>query len=144
MPSERGKKEKMVEVMITRDKKGRETVKGQRILIDGKEIRLQFTMPIWYKMEEEICILDDLYTMMHSKERFQEGNIPALIALMSGGTFTAAEIREKADPAAMRALMREANNVISRAVEMKEKKYEDNSVHDEVLEEIEKKEPGAD
>lgn len=134
----------MVEVMITRDKKGRETVKGQRILIDGKEIRLQFTMPIWYRMEEEICILDDVYSMMHGKERFQEGNVPALIALMSGGTVTAKEVREKVDPATMRALMREAQGVISRAVEMKEKKYDDDSVHDEVLEEIEKKEPGAD
>ena len=38
----------------------------------------------------------------------------------------------------------EIQRVIAQAMTMKEKKYDDDSVHDEVLEEIEKKETKAD
>ena len=63
---------------------------------------------------------------------------------MSGGTVTAKDILAEDDPTTMRALIDEIQRVIAQAMTMKEKKYDDDSVHDEVLEEIEKKEAKAD
>lgn len=135
----------MVEAIVRKDKKTKtETIIRKRILINGKELKMQFTMPIWYRMEEEICCLDDLYTMMHSKGRLHEENIPALAALMSGGTFTAREIARDCTPADMRAIIDEISRIVAEAVTMKEKKDEDDDVHDEVLEELEKKDSKAD
>ena len=135
----------MVEAIVRKDKKSKtETIIRKRILINGKELKMQFTMPIWYRMEEEICCLDDLYTMMHSKERLHEENIPALAALMSGGTFTAREIARDCTPADMRAIIDEISRIVAEAVTMKERKDEDDDVHDEVLEELEKKDSKAD
>ena len=129
---------------IIEKKNGKERVKRTRILIGGKEIKLKFTMPIWLQMEDEICLMDDLYTMMHSKGRFEEDKIPKLAEIMAGGEITAKEVVEEDDVATMRALMDEIQKVIAQAMTMKEKKYDDDSVHDEVLEEIEKKETKAD
>ena len=128
----------MVEELLKR-KDGKTKLIRTRILIAGKEVKLKFTMPIWLRMEDEICLLDDVYTMMHSKGRFAPDKIPALAELMSGG-----EILAEDDPATYRAMLDEIQAVIAKAMTMKEKKYDDDSVHDEVLEEIEKKEPKAD
>lgn len=125
-------------------KNGKDRATGQKILVAGKEVRLQFTMKIWNQVEDEICLLDDLYTMMHSKGRFEEDKIPKLAEIMAGGEITAKEVMEEDDVATMRALMDEIQKVIAQAMTMKEKKYDDDSVHDEVLEEIEKKETKAD
>ena len=125
-------------------KNGKDRITGQKILVAGKEVRLQFTMPIWLKMEDEICLLDDLYTMMHSKGRFEEDKIPKLVEILANGEITAAEVVAENDPATMRALIDEIQKVIAQAMTMKEKKYDDDSVHDETLEEIEKKETKAD
>ena len=133
----------MVQDLIEK-KNGKERVKKTRILVAGKEVKLKFTMPVWLKMEDEICLLDDLYTMMHSKGRFDEDKIPKLAEIMSGGTITAKEILAEDDPTTMRALIDEIQRVIAQAMTMKEKKYDNDSVHDEVLEEIEKKETKAD
>ena len=67
-----------------------------------------------------------------------------LIALMSGDAVTPKEVRREIDPPTMKALIDEATRVIAKAITMKEKKYDDDSVHDAVLEEIEKKEARAD
>lgn len=125
-------------------KNGKDRITGQKVLVAGKEVRLQFTMPIWLKMEDEICLLDDLYTMMHSKGRFEEDKIPKLVEILASGEITAAEVVAENDPATMRALIDEIQKVIAQAMTMKEKKYDDDSVHDETLEEIEKKETKAD
>ena len=129
---------------IEKDGKIREKYAGTEIWLDGKKIELRFTMPMWYRLEKEICVLDDLYTMMHSQERFQEDKLPALIAMMSGDVVTPKEVLRETDPGTMRALIDEVEKVIAQAITMKEKKYDDDSVHDETLEEIEKKEPRAD
>lgn len=134
----------MVVEYMEKDRNGKERVKERKFFIGEKEITLKFTMPMWYRMEEEICILDDVYTMMGSKDRFQEDKIPALIALMSGDAVTPKEVRREIDPPTMKALIDEATRVIAKAITMKEKKYDDDSVHDAVLEEIEKKEARAD
>ena len=134
----------MVQEIVKKNAKGRDEVVGRKIFIGDKEVKLKFTMPMWYRMEDEICVLDDLYTMMHSKGRFKKDKIPALAELMTGGEITAAEVVAENDPATMRALIDEIQKVIAQAMTMKEKKYDDDSVHDETLEEIEKKETKAD
>lgn len=134
----------MVQEIVTKNAKGRDEVIGRKIFINGKEVKMKFTMPIWYRMEDEICLLDDLYTMMHSKGRFKKDKIPALAAMMTGDEITADEILAEDDPATMRALLDEIQAVIAKAMTMKERKYDDDSVHDEVLEEIEKKGAKAD
>ena len=73
-----------------------------------------------------------------------EDKIPALIAMMSGDAVTPKEVLRETDPATMKALIDECQNAIAKSITMREKKYDDDSVHDVVLEEIEKKEPGAD
>lgn len=130
-------------IEIMEKKNGKDKVKEQKIFIGEKEIQLRFTMPMWYRMESEICILDDLYTMMHSEGRFAEDKIPALVALMSGDAVTPKEVLRETDPATMRALIDEIMAVIAQAISMKERKYDDDSVHDKTLEDIEKKGTGA-
>lgn len=125
-------------------KNGKDRVTGRKILIGDKEITLRFTMPMWYRMEEEICILDDLYTMLSSQGRFAVDKLPALVAMMSGDAVTPKEVLRESDPATMKALIDEVMATVARAISMKETKYEDGSVHDETLEEIEKKGPAAD
>lgn len=133
----------MAVIETFRKKGGKDVATGTKIMICGKEVKLKFTMPIWLQMEDEICLMDDLYTMMHSKGRFEEDKIPKLVELMAGGAVTAREVLDGSDPVTMRYLLDEIQRVIAKAVTMKEKKYEDDSVHDEVLEDIEKKEQQA-
>lgn len=134
----------MVIEYMEKDEHGKDRLKARKFYIGDKEITLRFTMPMWYRLEEEICILDDVYTMMGSQDRMHEDKIPALIALMSGDVVTPKEVRREIDPPTMKALIDEATRVIARAITMKEKKYDDDSVHDAVLEDIEKKEARAD
>ena len=133
----------MVQEIIRKNERGKNEVIRQRILIGGKEVKLKFTMPMWYRMEDEICLMDDLYDLMHSKGRLKRGRMPALAELMSGGEIAQDDVLKEEDPATIRALMDEIQNVIAKAVSMKERKYDDNSVHDETLEEIEKKDQQA-
>ena len=134
----------MVQEIVRKNARGRDEVVGQRIFIGGKEVRLRFTMPMWFRMEDEIVLMDNLYDMMHSKGRFGRGKMPALVELMTDGAISQDEVLKEEDPATIRALMEEIQNVIARAMTMKEKKYDDNSIHDETLEDIEKKEKKAD
>ncbi len=129
---------------IYRKENGKDKKIRTEIRIGGKAVALQFTMAIWKRMEKEICMVDDLYTMMHSPERWNRENIPALTEMMTGGTITADEVMAEEDPATMKRLIEEIQSVIAKALTMSEKKYDDDSVHDETLEEIEKKEPRAD
>lgn len=128
-----------------RNGKVRERLTDTKILISGKEIHLKFTTKIYLQMEEEICTLDDLYSLLHGQDRWHEDKIPALVGLMTGGEVTPKEILEE-DVATLNALKEKVAEVVAKAVRLKEKKYEedDDSVHDEVLEEIEKKEAKAD
>lgn len=128
-----------------RNGKPKERLKETKILIGKKEVRLKFTVPIYLQMEEEICTLDDLYGMLHGQDRWHEDKIPALVSLMTGGEITPKEILQEGDVATLNALKDKIAEVVATAVRMREKKYDDDdSVHDEVLEEIEKKETRAD
>ena len=134
----------MVQAIVRKNARGRDEVVGQRIFIGEKEVRLRFTMPMWFRMEDEIVLMDNLYDMMHSKGRFGRGKMPALVELMTDGAISQDEVLKEEDPATIRALMEEIQNVIARAMTMKEKKYDDNSIHDATLEDIEKQEKKAD
>ena len=134
----------MVQEIVRKNARGKDEHVGRKVFIGKKELKLRFTMPIWFRMEDEICLMDDLYTMMHSKGRFNKDKIPALVEIMTEGEITADEILKEEDPATFRALLEDIQAVIAKAMTMKEKKYDDDSVHDEVLEEIEKKEAQAD
>ena len=129
-----------------KDKKGKiqEELVEKKIIINGKEIELKFTMPIFLKMEEEIVTLDDLYEFLRAKDRFNVRKIPELVSLMSERVVSAKEVLEGSDVATLKKLVDEINRTVSKAVFMKEKRYDEDSVQDEVLEEIEKKETGAD
>lgn len=130
-----------------KDAKGktREVLTGRKIMLGGKEVKLKFTVPVYLQMEEEICTLDDLYSLLHSQERWKKDKLPKLISIMSGGEITPSEVlAEAGDVATLRELIDEIGNVAAAAVRMKEKRYEDDSVHDEVLEELEKKGTKAD
>ena len=130
-----------------KDAKGktREVMTGRKIMLGGKEVRLKFTVPIYLQMEEEICTLDELYDLLHSKDRWKKDKLPKLIYIMSGGEITPSEVlAEAGDVATLRELIDEIGNVAATAVRMNEKKYEDDSVHDETLEELEKKGTKAD
>lgn len=135
----------MVEEIIRKNEKGKNEVVRTRIMIGKKELKLQFTMPMWYRMEDEVCVMDELYDKMHSRGRFGKNAIPKLVEIMTDGEITAEEYMRNIDhPSTMRAVIDEIQRVIADAVTMKEKKYDDDSVHDVVLEEIEKKETRAD
>ncbi len=134
----------MVREIVRKNEKGRDEVIRDEIYVNGKKVKLRFTMPMWFKLEEEIELLDDLYTMLHSKGRFKRGKFPALVQLMTDGEITEDDVLKEKDAATIKTLLDEVQNVITKAVTMKEKKYEDDSIHDEVLEEIEKKETRAD
>lgn len=134
----------MVQEIVKKDAAGRDRPVAKKLFINGKELKLKFTMPIWRDLEERVCILDDVYTVLHSKDRLKKENIPTMAEILCRGEITADEIMEECDPATMQALIDEIVMVISRAISMKEKKYDDHSVHDETLEEIEKKEHRAD
>lgn len=133
----------MVRNVYLRDGKKEKLIRTE-IVINDKIVNLRFTQPMWFKLEENICQLEDLYTMMHSKGRFEIDKFPAVVELMTDGTITAKEVVKDADPATMKALLEKVSEVIATSVTMREKRYDDDSVHDEVLEEIEKKDPKAD
>lgn len=134
----------MVEDFYTTDERGRQHLQKTRITIGGKEVKLRFTQKIWFRMEDEICIMDDLYSMMHGKGRFRKDKIPALVELMTEGEITADEFLKECEPADTRAIIDEIQSVIAKAMTMRERKDNDDRVHDATLEEIEKKEHRAD
>lgn len=134
----------MVQEIVKKNSKGREQIIGRKIFIGGKEVKLRFTMPMWIQMEDEICTLDDLYTMMHSKGRLKKDKIPRLTEIMTDGEIKTEDVLHEEDPATIQMLISEIQNVTAKAISMKEKKYDDDSVHDEVLEDIEKKDQKAD
>jgi hypothetical protein len=112
------------------------------IIIGGKEYELQFTMPVWDKMENELCMVEEFDMVMMQKGRLRKA--AKLVSIMSVEPVKAEEIWEQMQPSDVRNIIGEAREVIRAALKMKVKTDEDeNKVVDAVLEEIEKKETGA-
>ena len=113
------------------------------IIIGGEEYNLQFTMPVWDRFENEICLVEEFDQVMTQKGRLKK--IPKLVSIMSVEPVTAEEVWEKMQPADVRNIIGEAREIIREGLKMKVTKDEDdNKVVDAVLEEIEKKGTGAD
>lgn len=116
--------------------------KEAMIIIGGKEYELQFTMPVWDKMENELCMVEEFDMVMMQKGRLRKA--AKLVSIMSVEPVKAEEIWEQMQPSDVRNIIGEAREVIRAALKMKVKTDEDeNKVVDAVLEEIEKKETGA-
>ena len=133
----------MVYEIVSVNEKGKPQVSGQRITVNGKVLKLRFTMQMWYRMEDEICLLDDLYTERHGKGRLKK-IVPAMLEMMSGGEITKRDLQEESDPATMKAVIEEIQRVVAQSVSMKEKIQDEDEIHDKVLEDLEKKEQRAD
>lgn len=113
------------------------------IIIGGKEYNLQFTMPVWKRFEDEICMVEELDSVMVQKGRLAK--VPKIVAIMSvEQPVNAEEIWNAMQPSDVRNIIGEVREVIRDALRMKVEKDEDDKVVDVVLEEIEKKETGAD
>ena len=116
--------------------------KEAMIIIGGKEYELQFTMPVWDKMENELCMVEEFDMVMMQKGRLRK--VAKLVSIMSTTQVTAEEIWNSMEPADVRNIIGEAREIIREGLKMKVKTDEDeNKVVDAVLEEIEKKETGA-
>ena len=111
------------------------------IIIGGKEYNLQFTMPVWDKMENEICMVEEFDNVMMQKGRLRK--TAKLVSIMSEEPVSADDIWNAMTPADVRNIIGEAREVIRAGLKMKVKTEEDNKVVDVVLEEIEKKGTGA-
>ena len=112
------------------------------IIIGGKEYNLQFTMQVWDRMENELCMVEEFDEVMMQKGRLRK--VAKLVSIMSVEPVDAEEIWKNMEPADVRNIIGEAREVIREKLKMKVKKDdEENKVVDVVLEEIEKKETGA-
>lgn len=111
------------------------------IIIGNKEYNLQFTMPVWKRFEDEICLVEELDTVMTQKGRLSK--IPKIVAIMSVEPADAEEIWNNMKPSDVRNIIGEVREVVREGLRMKVEKDEDDKVVDVVLEEIEKKGTGA-
>lgn len=112
------------------------------IIIGGKEYNLQFTMPVWDKLENEICMVEEFDTVMMQKGRLRKA--AKLVSIMSEEKVSAEDVWNAMVPADVRNIIGEAREVIRAGLKMKVKTEDENKVVDAVLEEIEKKGTGAD
>lgn len=111
--------------------------KKNMLTIGNHEYELQFTMPVWKKFEDEICLVDELDAVLNRRGRLEK--IAHMVAIMSIDQPCAMEkIFRDMEPKDVRVIVQEIRQTISKALNMKVKKGEDEVV-DEVLDEIEKK-----
>lgn len=112
------------------------------MIIGNHEINLKFDMPTWEKFEDKIGLIDDFEGIVSGKGRLRK--IAMMVAIMNEDQPCSAEhIFSEMEPPDVRMAVREIRRTISAALKMQTEKGEDKVV-DEVLEEIEKKETGAD
>ena len=107
------------------------------IIIGGKEYNLQFTMAVWERLENEICMVEEFDETMVQKGRLRKA--AKLVSIMSEEPVTAEEIWNAMKPADVRNIVGEAREIIREGLKMKVKKDDEDKVVDVVLEEIEKK-----
>ena len=111
------------------------------ISLGNHEIELQFTMPVWEKIEEQVGLIDDFDNIMNSRGRLRK--VALMTAIMNvRQPCSAEEIYRLMEPSDVRIMVAEIRRVIGRGLKMNTKKDEDKVV-DEVLEELEKKETRA-
>lgn len=107
------------------------------IIIGGKEYNLRFTMAVWERLENEICMVEEFDETMVQKGRLRKA--AKLVSIMSEEPVTAEEIWNAMQPSDVRNIVGEAREIIREGLKMKVKKDDEDKVVDVVLEEIEKK-----
>ena len=111
----------------------------QKIVIAGKTINLTFNMHDWERVEDEVCTLDELDSALTKKGRIK--NIYKLVAILAHDEVITPEwLSLNVQPYQIKALVQEINTTIIKALNRKD---DDNTVHDTVLEEIQKNGDGA-
>lgn len=112
------------------------------VTIGNHEYEFDFTMPVWEKFENEVCLIDDFDQMMNQKGRLRKIALAAAI-LSVEQPVSAEKLFRDMTPADVRVVVAEIRAAIRKGLKMEVKQGEDRVV-DEVLEELEKKETQAD
>ena len=108
---------------------------GIKANIGGKEYTLRFTMQAWERLEDEVCLVDDLGDKLAGKGRIKA--IMQVFAILADCDLE--EIRKTALPVHMRPRTQAIWAAINDGMHMEAEHGEDREV-DVTLEEIEKKE----
>lgn len=114
-------------------------MKGIKASIGGKDYELRFTMAAWERMEDEVCLVDDLGDKLAGRGRLKA--IMQVFAILAD--VDVEEIRKTAEPADMRKMTQAIWQAINGGMHMVAEHGEDREV-DVTLEEIEKKEAPGD
>lgn len=107
-------------------------------VVCGKEYTLRFDMESWEKIEDDVCMIDDLGEKLAGKGRIRA--IAQVFAILAKADFD--EIWKDAKPGEMRAMTKAIWAAINAGMHMETEKGSDREV-DVTLEEIEKKEEPA-
>ena len=111
---------------------------------NGYELTLRFTMDIWARLENEICMIGDVGEKMSSgKDRLK--TTVEIAAIMTGNEkIAAATIWGNMEPRDQAHLIEAITRCIAENLAMTEtEKDDENEVHDVVLEELEAKKETA-
>lgn len=107
-------------------------------VVCGKEYTLRFDMESWEKLEDEVCLIDDMGDKLAGKGRIRA--ISQVFAILAKADFD--EIWKNAKPSEMRAMTKAIWAAINDGMHMETERGGDREV-DVTLEEIEKKEEPA-
>ena len=111
---------------------------------NGYELTLHFTMGIWERMENEICMIGDVGDRIsQGKDRLRTS--ARIAALMSDDAAVTEEtIWANMEPRDVRALNQAIMEAVAENLAMETAQEDEGEVHDVILEEIEaKKEPAG-
>lgn len=111
------------------------------LIIGNHEYKLQFTMPVWENFEKKVGLVDDFDDIIGKPGRLRK--IALMVAIMSvEQPVSEQRIFDDMEPRDVRVAVQEIRRAIGAGLKMETEKGEDEVV-DEVLEEIAKKEAGA-
>ena len=114
-------------------------MKGIKATVGGKEYELRFTMAAWERLEDEVCLVDDLGEKLAGRGRIKA--ILQVFSILADADID--EIRKTAEGSDMRPMMQAIWQAINGGMHMVAEHGENREV-DVTLEEIEKKEGTGD
>lgn len=117
-------------------------MKTTLLQLGGREIALQFTMDAWEKIEDEICMIDALGDKMAGKGRLRA--VAQILSILAVEPITPEQIWAMLTPPAVKAATNAIWEAVAQGMNMETNQEDDGAIHDVILEEIEKKETGAD
>ena len=110
-------------------------MKNTSVALNGKEYILRFDMETWERLEEDVCLVDDLGDKLAGRGRITA--IMQVFAILARADIQ--EIRANARPVDMRKMTQAIWQAINDGMHMEAEHGEDREV-DVTLEQIEKKE----